>query len=220
MYLGHYAVAFAAKKAAPRTSLGTLILASQLIDIIWPALVLTGIEKVSVDPGNTAFTPLDFTSYPFTHSLFMVIVWASLLSWTYGRFSRYRAGAVTIWFLVVSHWILDLITHRPDLPLLPGGSARVGLGLWNSITWTLILELSMFLAGVAVYARVTRKRGRLGGYVLWAMVIFLLTTYAANVMGPPPPSGKMVAISTLLLWLLVPWGYWIDWLRRPVRLRL
>jgi membrane-bound metal-dependent hydrolase YbcI (DUF457 family) len=180
-------------------------------------LLLTGMERVAVDPGNTAFTPLDFSYYPYSHSLLMVVAWASLLALVYRYATGYKSGAVTVWFLVVSHWLLDLLTHRPDLPLYPGGM-KVGLGLWNSIPGTLVLEGSMFALGIFIYTGVTRKRDRWGSFSLRAMVIFLLVLYSANLLGPAPPGSRMVAWSALLLWLLVPWGYWIDRHRRPRRL--
>jgi len=219
MYIGHYAVAFAAKKAAPETSLGTLIAASQLIDLIWPVLVLMGVERVAVDPGNTAFTPLDFQHYPYTHSLLMVMVWATLFAGVYWVFTRYKAGTVTVWLAVISHWVLDAMTHRPDLPLYPGGSARVGLGLWNSVPSTLVFEVTVFMLGLMVFLKVSSSRDRIGTLSFWALTVFLVGTYLANIFGPPPPAGKAVAISAMLLWLLVPWGYWIDSHRSVERFR-
>jgi membrane-bound metal-dependent hydrolase YbcI (DUF457 family) len=210
MYIGHYAVAFAAKKAAPRTSLGTLIAAAQLIDLIWPVLVLMGVERVAVEPGNTVVTPLNFQHYPYTHSLVAVLGWAALASGLYWILTRYRAGAITIGLAVVSHWVLDLLTHMPDLPLFPGGGPKLGLGLWNSLPGTILLELTLFTVGVLLYIGVTRARNKRGKYALASLVLFLLITYMANLYGPPPPDAKLVAMGALLLWLLVPWGYWID----------
>ena len=210
MYLGHYAVAFAAKKAAPRTSLGTLIAAAQLIDLIWPVLVLMGVERVAIEPGNTVVTPLNFQHYPYTHSLLAVLGWAALASGLYWILTRYRAGAITIGIAVLSHWVLDLLTHMPDLPLFPGGGPKLGLGLWNSLPGTILFELTLFAVGVLLYISVTRARNKRGKYALWTMVLFLLITYMANLYGPPPPDAKVVAMGALLLWLLVPWGYWID----------
>ena len=210
MYLGHYEVALAAKRASPGTSLGTLIAASQLIDIIWPVLVLMGIEKVAVAPDKTAVTSLDFIHYPVTHSLLTVLLWASLFASLYWLMTRNRTGSLVVWFAVMSHWILDLLTHIPDLPLYPGSEKVVGLGLWNSLAGTLALELGIFLLGMILYLSVTRPANRMGSYSLFALVLFLLVTYIVNVLGPPPPNYRMVAWSALLLWLLVPWGYWID----------
>ena len=210
MYLGHYAVALAAKRASPNTSLGTLIAASQLIDIIWPLLVLAGLEKVAVDPGNTVVTPLHFVQYPFTHSLLSVFIWASVFASLYWMISGNRTGTLTVWLAVLSHWVLDFFTHAPDLPLYPGSEKMVGLGLWNSLSGTLALELGIFLLGMILYLRTSRPANRTGTYTFALLMVFLLVTYVINVLGPPPPNYRMVAYSALLLWLLVPWGYWID----------
>jgi len=212
MYIGHYAIALAAKRAAPKTSLGTLIAAAQMIDLIWPILVLTGIERVTIDPGNTVVTPLNFAEYPFSHSLISVMGWASLFAGLYWVMTRYRAGAMTIWIAVVSHWVLDMISHRPDLPLYPGSEKLLGLGLWNSLTATLLLEGGLFAAGIVIYLRTTTARDRTGKIAFWALIVFLVTTYLLNLFGPPPPPGseRVVVLTALLLWLLVPWGYWID----------
>ena len=210
MYLGHYAVALAAKRASPNTSLGTLIAASQLIDIIWPLLVLVGLEKVAVDPGNTVVTPLHFVQYPFTHSLLSVLIWASFFASLYWLVSGNRTGTLTVWLAVLSHWVLDFFTHAPDLPLYPGSEKMVGLGLWNSLSGTLALELGIFLLGMILYLRTSRPANRTGTYTFVLLMVFLFVTYVINVLGPPPPNYRMVAYSALLLWLLVPWGYWID----------
>src|SRR3989339_132004 len=121
MFIGHYAVALAAKKGAPKVSLGTLFIAAQLVDLLWPLFLLLGLEHVRIDPGNTAFTPLDFYDYPITHSLVGAVGWSMLLGGVYYGFRRERKSAVVIGLVVFSHWILDLITHRPDLPLGLGG---------------------------------------------------------------------------------------------------
>jgi membrane-bound metal-dependent hydrolase YbcI (DUF457 family) len=210
MYLGHYAIALAAKRASPNTSLGTLIAASQLIDIIWPLLVLVGLEKVTIDPGNTVVTPLHFVQYPFTHSLLSVLIWASFFASLYWMISSNRTGTLTVWLAVLSHWVLDFFTHAPDLPLYPGSEKVVGLGLWNSLSGTLMLELGMFIVGMILYLRTTRPANRTGTYSFVLLIVFLLVTYFMNILGPPPPDYRMVAYSALLLWLLVPWGYWID----------
>jgi len=210
MYLGHYAVALAAKRASPRTSLGTLIAASQFIDIIWPLFLLLGFEKVVIDPGNTVVTPLYFVQYPFTHSLLSVLIWACLFASFYWMMSGNRTGTLTVWLAVLSHWVLDYFSHAPDLPLYPGSELMVGLGLWNSLPGTLAFELGIFLLGVILYLGTTRPANRTGTFAFMALVMFLIATYAANIMGPPPPDTRIVAYSALLLWLLVPWGYWID----------
>ena len=210
MFIGHFAVALAAKKIAPKTSLGTMFISAQLIDLLWPIFLLLGIEHVRIAPGNTVVTPLDFFDYPFTHSLAGVIVWAIVLGLIYLAHSRYPRGAWIVGCGVISHWLLDVLSHRPDLPLIPGGETFVGLGLWNSLAGTLVVELGLFTAGLAVYSRVSRARDRTGRYSLWTLAALLLLLYMGNLFGPPPPSESMLAFSALGLWLFVPWAYWID----------
>jgi hypothetical protein len=209
MFIGHFAVAFAAKRAAPRTSLGTLFAAAQLLDLVWPVLVLAGIERVRVDPGNTAFTPLDFESYPWSHSAFMAAIWAALFGTAYLLRTGYRAGALVCALAVASHWVLDLVSHRPDLPLFPGGP-KVGLGLWGSVPATLVVEVALFAAGVGLYLATTRARDATGRLAFAGLVAFLAIIYAANVLSPPPPSARAVAASGLAMWLLVAWAAWAD----------
>jgi hypothetical protein len=214
MFLGHFGVGLGAKAAAPRTSLGTLFLASQFIDLMWPSLLLVGLETVEIVPGITTVTPLDFTSYPITHSLVAVLVWAALFAGVYQLLKRYPKGAWVCGLAVVSHWVLDLLTHRPDLPLVPGGAARVGLGLWNSLPATLIVELAIFTIGFGLYLRSTRAADRIGSIAMWALVGFLLLVYFGNLFGTPPPSVTALAWVGQAQWLLVIWAYWIDRHRR------
>jgi hypothetical protein len=209
MFLGHFGVGFGAKGLAPRASLGTLFLAAQLIDLLWPSFLLLGWERVSIRPGITVVTPLDFESYPFTHSLLAVIFWGLGFALVYGAIRRYAAGAIVGGLAVISHWILDLLVHRPDLPLAPGGT-RVGLGLWNSLPATLAVELVVFFGGLWIYLRTTRARDRIGSFALAGLVGFLLLIYAGNLMGPPPPSVEAIAWAGQAQWLLVIWAFWID----------
>src|SRR5947207_12830162 len=106
MFIGHLAVAFASKRFAPKTSVGTLIAATELLDLLWPVFVLMGWERVEIDPRNTAFTPLNFVSYPISHSLVAAAGWATLFALIYYVVIRYQKGAVLIWFGVISHWVL------------------------------------------------------------------------------------------------------------------
>lgn len=215
MFLGHYGVAFGTKKLAPATSLGTLVLAAQFLDILWPSLLLLGVEKVRIVPGFTAVNPLDFVSYPISHSLAMSLLWGVLFGAVYWLVRRYRTGAIVAAACVVSHWFLDLVVHVPDLPLVPGSSVKVGLGLWNSLPATLLAEVAIFAAGIAVYARSTRAADRIGRYGLRGLVIFLAVTYLASLLGPPPPSAAALAWAGEAQWLIVLWAYWIDRHRVP-----
>jgi len=209
MFLGHFAIGFAAKRYAPRASLGTLFLAAQFIDLLWPLLVLAGIERVRIAPGITVVTPLDFEHYPWSHSLLMVLVWGVLFAAVYFLIRRDRRASLVLGLAVVSHWVLDWLTHRPDLPLAPGAE-RVGLGLWNSFAGTVIVELGLFALGVYLYARATRARDRIGSWALWSLVAFLAAIYAGNLFGAPPPDAMAIAWVGQAQWLLVAWGYWID----------
>jgi len=218
MFIGHFGLGFGAKRAAPAVSLGTLFLACQFADLLWPTLLLLGLERVEVQPGATKMTPLNFVSYPYSHSLLALCVWGAVFGVGYLAIRRTRvSAAVTIALLVVSHWVLDFITHRPDLPLTPSGSARVGLGLWSSIPATLAVEALIFAAGIAVYTRATVPRDRIGSVGLWSLVAFLVVVYLASAFGPPPPTAAAVAWSAQAMWLLVAWGYWVDGHRLPHR---
>jgi hypothetical protein len=209
MFIGHFAVAFGAKRAAPRVSLGTLIMAAQFVDLLWPVFLLLGIEEVRIAPGNTAVTPLDFVSYPFTHSLVAGIGWAVLLGSAYFAARRRLGDAAVVAGAVVSHWVLDWVSHGPDMPIVPGGP-RYGLGLWNSVPATVGVEGFLFVGGLALYIRATRARDRVGTWALWCLVAFLVAAYAANLAGPPPANTRALAWVALAAWLFVPWGYWID----------
>src|SRR3954469_17234173 len=157
MFIGHLALGLAAKRLSPRVSLAVLFSAAQLADILWPVFIALGVEQVRVAPGITAVTPLDFVSYPYSHSLVFLIGWGLAFGWLYRRLTGDRAALMVIAALVVSHWALDYVTHRPDMPVYPG-SVKLGLGLWNSIPGTLIVELILYGAGLWIYLRATEAR--------------------------------------------------------------
>lgn len=216
MFIGHFALGFGAKRAAPAVSLGTAFLACQLADLLWPTFLLLGIEAVEIRPGATVVTGLDFVHYPYTHSLVAMLLWGAALALAYWALRRPRPAAVVlVGALVVSHWFLDFLMHRPDLPLTIGGPGRFGLGLWNSFPVTLALELPLFAVGVGLYVRSTRARDRWGTLGLWGLVVFLLSIHFGNLFGPPPPNVGAVAWAGHAMWLLVLWGYWVDRHRQP-----
>ncbi len=200
MFLGHFAASLAASRAEPRLCLGTAFLGGQLPDAIWPYLLLAGVERVAIAPGDTAVTPLRFESYPWSHSLLMVAVWALVAALVYrGRGGTPRA-ALLLGALVVSHWLLDAASHRPDVPVLPRGGPLVGLGLWNSRPLTLVVELGLFAAGVWLYAR-----GRRMSRGFWVLVAVLVVVYFANVFGPPPPGVTAIAVPMVVVVPLLWW---------------
>jgi len=209
MFIGHAALALAAKPLAPRAHLGIALAAAYWLDLVWPVLVLAGIERVEVAPGITAFTPLDFLHYPWTHSLAAAFAWSALFALACWRLGR--RAALVMGLLVLSHWVLDAISHRPDLPLWPGSSVIVGLGLWNSVAATLIVETVLFAAGVAIYLRYSGK----APFAFWALVGFFVLAYLGAAYGPPPPNSAAVAWSAMALWLLPVWGWWAERQRGP-----
>ena len=211
MFIGHYALALAAKRATPRTSLGVLFGATQLPDLVWPACVLLGWERVGIVPGITAFNPLEFSSYPWSHSLLMVAAWGALAGVLCYAWKKDRGAAVIVGLLAVSHWVLDWVTHRPDLPLWPGGAGRYGMGLWNSVAGTLVIEGAMFVVGVVLYFTGTKANDRSGRYGMVALILVLAGFYVADRFGPPPPSEQALGWFALVGgWLPVVWAAWAD----------
>ena len=211
MFIGHFAVAFAAKRAAPSVSLGTLFFACEWVDLVWPLFLLAGLERVEIQPGVTAFTPLNFVYYPWTHSLVMGAVWAAAFGVLYLSIRKSSRAALLLAAVVLSHWFLDLVAHRPDLPLAPGSDTRLGLGLWNSISATLFVEVSLFVAAVLFYVSRTRALDRVGRWGLWGLLAFLLVAYVGAAFGPPPPSVEAISWAGLIGGALTGFlGYWVD----------
>jgi len=215
MFIGHFAVGFAAKRAAPRLSLAALFAAAQFADVIWPFLVAAGVEQVRIVPGITAFTPLEFVSYPYSHSLLALVIWGVLFGGICALVLRDRRVMLVVAALVVSHWVLDWVTHRPDMPLYPG-SRTFGLGLWNSVPATIAVETAMFVAGVWMYVRATRARDVIGRRAFAALVGFLFAAYAAA-MGPPPPSITALVVTAIAgAAIIIVWAWWFDRHRTPI----
>lgn len=214
MFVGHFAVGFAAKPAAPKTSLGTLFLAALLADVLWIAFAFIGLEHVAIKPGITAVNALDLVDIGFSHSLAMDTVWAALLAGIYFLLRRYRRGAWIVFALVLSHWLLDFVSHRPDMPLVPGGHHVFGLGLWNSRLATFLAEGGLWVAGIILFVRATRPVNRAGTYVFWIMAALLTALWLLSLNGAPPPSLAAVRMVNLILFTIVlAWAYWMERLR-------
>lgn len=211
MFIGHFAVGLASKRAAPGISLALLLLAPLLLDVLWPVFLLVGLETVRIDPGNTVVTPLDLHDYPWSHSLLMSLVWSALLGGGYFAWRRDRRGALVLAAGVFSHWVLDFVTHRPDMPLYPGSSTYVGLGLWSTRVGTIAVEGALFLASLWIYFRFTRAKDRVGSIMSWAFIGLLLVAYAGNMTGAPPPSvPAMIATTLIANAIIFPWAWWFD----------
>lgn len=204
MFVGHFAGGLAAKRLAPAVSLGTWFMAVQFVDLIWPFFLLAGLEHVRIAPGITAFTPLDFYNYPITHSLAGGALWALLLAAFARSFYRDPRALALIGAGVLSHWVLDAVAHRPDLPVVPGGPL-VGLGLWQSVPATLALELAMVGAGIYLYTSTVRPR-----LSFWLLMAALLLAYLGAAFGPPPPDVRTLAWSAIAAWVFVAWAWWAD----------
>jgi hypothetical protein len=198
MFIGHFALGYAAKRWVPRLSLAVLFGAAVFADLLWPVLVALGIEQVRIVPGVTAFTPLEFISYPYSHSLLTLLIWGALLGAIAMRAVDDSHAFVVVLALVVSHWALDFITHIPDMPLYPGGP-KFGLGLWNSVAGTMAVEAAMFAAGVWIYTRVTHPRDRIGRWAFVSITAFLAIGFLANADAPPPPSVTALWVMALAL---------------------
>lgn len=217
MFIGHFAVGFAAKRAAPKVSLGVLIAAAALLDALWGVFLLLGWERVRIEPGNTAFAPLAFDSYPLSHSLLAALGWSALSGLLYFGYRRDRRGLAVVAVLVLSHWLLDALSHRPDMPLTPTGAKKVGFGLWNSVPATLAVEVAMFAVGGWLYAAFTRARDRVGRWAFATFVGLLVVLYLANAFGPPSPNWQAIAWSDVAAILFVFWAAWFDRHRDLVR---
>jgi hypothetical protein len=214
MLVGHIAVGLAAKRVTPRVSLGTLVLAALLPDLLWCIFLLAGIEHVEIKPGRGAVNYLAASDMALSHSLLMNAAWAALLVAAYFFARHYARGAWMLFAAAMSHWLLDFVAHRPDMALAPGVHRYFGPGLWNSVAATVIVEGGMWVAAIIVYVRVTRAQGRTGVYAFWIVVVFLTLAWHGNIAGPPPSSPRAMALSSLIFFsCIVAWAYWMNWLR-------
>lgn len=210
MVIGHYAVGFAAKKFAPEASLAVLIGSAILLDILWIAFLVLGWEQVQVLTDKTVLIPYEFENYPYSHSLLATLVWAAVFALLYRKITGYMTGAVLIWIGVLSHWILDLIVHKPDLPFYPGGNSFVGLDLWKYQSASLIFEGALFLLGLWSYIRQTVPLDRTGNYGFWIFIFILAGLYIGKLTGLPIENHVALVIFGVVTWLSVPWALWIE----------
>jgi hypothetical protein len=214
MLIGHYAVGLAAKTAEPKVDLGTLVFAAMVPDLLWCVFLILGIEHVQFGAGIGAGNYFHATNIAISHSLLMNAGWAGLLAAVYGLWTRYFRGALFVFVAGSSHWLLDFISHRPDMPLAPGVTKYYGLGLWTSIPATLIVEGGLWLFAIILYARATRTKARVGNYVFWGGIAVLSLLWWGNITGPPPRNPRTAPVASLVLFSLsIAWAYWVNRLR-------
>ena len=216
MFIGHYGVALAFKRADPKLSLGTLFLATQFVDILWAVFIILGWERARVDPGHTAASPFQFLSYPLSHSLAAAFLWALVAAAIYYSrpstdTSHRRQGALVVAVLVASHWFLDAIVHLPDLPLVGDDSQKVGFGLWDSVVGTWAVELALLGFGSFWYLKAKSKRHPAQPARLAVVLSVIVLLAASSLLGPPPENMTLVAIVALATFLGIAWlGGWAD----------
>ena len=207
MFIGHFGLGLASRKKETLPSLAIIFMAVQFLDLLWPVFCLLGIESFEIEPDNTKLTPLNFSNYPYSHSLLMALVWGFLFGLVYFLFTKNKRAAFITGLLVLSHWVLDLLVHRPDLPLTPFSDVKLGLGLWNSPVVEIILEAGLFIGGTILYYRTVQPKRKI---VFWSLIIFLSLIHTMNLLGPPPPSVTAVAWAGNLTWLFVLWAWWVE----------
>src|SRR6201986_2517582 len=189
MFIGHYGPALAAKPIVKQVPLWILFIAVQWLGVCWSALVLNGVEKVRIVPGFTEGSPLDLYFMPYTHGL----VGALILSFVFGVIAllfvheRRTAVIAVVAGAVFSHWLLDLVVHVPDLPLI-GDTDKVGFGLWRWVWISLPLELATLLAGAIIYVRAVPSKTRLGNLLLWVFIGAMAAVELYAAFGPAPAS--------------------------------
>jgi hypothetical protein len=216
MFQGHYGVALALKRAEPKLSLGTLFVAVQLADLLWAVFVLLGWEHARIVPGYTRVTSLEFLDYPISHSLLAGIIWGAVAaalyySWPTRDTTRHWQASAIVGVAVLSHYVLDVLVHVPDLPIAGSDSPKLGLGLWNNPTATVVVELLVFVIGLALYVTLKSHRHPVRAGRLTLLVLALLGTFVANLYGPLPPNMTTVAISAIVLFVVVAaLGTWAD----------
>ena len=212
MFIGHFGLSFAAKKIAPKVSLGTLFIATQFVDLLWPFLLVFHVEKVALVPGFTKTNPFDFLYFPYTHSLLMGILWGVIIGSIYWLYKRDTRSAIVVGICILSHWFFDLIVHTADLPLTPFGQQKVGFGLWNYLALTLIIEFIIFFSGAYIYATITKAKNKIGKWMLWTLIILLALIQLANTFGPAPSDSviKLFFSFMPLMAIIIAIAYWVD----------
>ena len=212
MFVGHYGPSFAAKGMRKSIPLWVLFIAVQLLDVFWSIFVLLGIEKVRITSGITATNPLDLYYMPYTHSLIAAMLWAIGATIVYYLCRRTDgwAPATFVGAAVFSHWVLDVLVHRPDMPLYDD-SSKIGFGLWNYPVFAFILELAVLFSGMYLYLKKTQSASPVGRYGMVLFGFIMLVVQFIVFFGPPPSSDKAAAITALFFYLVFAGvAYWLE----------
>lgn len=217
MLIGHIAVALGFKKAAPRTSLGTLLLAAQWSGLLWPIFLILGWQHLRIASGITLAGASEATSHPLALSLIIDFGWALILAGVYLVFTKNRRGAFVIWLCVMAGWLLDFVVYRPGFRLYPGGREMAGMGFWNSAASAFLIEGVLFAAGVIIYSRSTWAEDKIGDYAFRTFVGLLVFIYLLALMTTPLAGGTSVGTAGFFGWFLVAWAYWFDQHRTPYK---
>jgi hypothetical protein len=222
MFVGHYGASYAIRAARPALPLWLLFVAVQLLDFVWSVLVLAGVEKVRIVPGITASNPLDLYFMPYTHSLVAAIVWSMAATAACRSRPKFRHGSAAVWVgvAVFSHWVFDLLVHRPDLPLYDD-TMKMGLGLWNFPAIALALEAALLFGGMALYLKKTAPVNSVGRFGPPLFGLVMLAVQAYIFFGPPPASPGAAAVTALVSYVaFAAVARWLDGKREPVGSRL
>ena len=211
MFLGHLAVGMAGKKLAPGASLAWLWAAAFFADFLWPILLFLGAEEVRIVRRRAAYMGLDFVSYPWSHSLLMLVIWGALFAAYWRLVPSGRRIGLVLGALVISHWFLDFIVHSPDLPVWPRGP-EYGLGLWVSKPKTMAFELSLFVIGIVLFVKATWPRDDLGKWGFWILMLFLFVSYVSNSFDPRPPRSIPLFYRSgmVTMFLIIAMGVFIE----------
>jgi hypothetical protein len=220
MLTGHFAITLIGKRIEPKLSLGTLVLASMLCDLLWCAFMIAGVEQVRVKPGVTstagmrALDALEASEIAYSHSLLTTVLWSTILAFAFFTRRRNSRAAWIVFGAVLSHWFLDFISHPPDMPFLPGEMRRVGLGLWKSVPATLIIEGALWVTALVVYVRLPHRHTQAGSYVFWIGAVLLTAAWVGNIAGSAPTNVSTIGYTSGTFFLLtVVWAYWVNRLR-------
>jgi hypothetical protein len=212
MLVGHFAAALLAKRAEPRLSLGTTVIAATLADLFIFAFVIAGVEQIEIVRGRFGaanyFTAIDIG---WSHSLAMGLCWAVILGAAHRALKGSARAAIIVGAAVLSHWFLDALSHPPHLPLVPRAGGNVGFGLWTSVPATILVEGGLWIIALVLYLRATQSVTSAGRYVFWGGIIVLTLSWYNNIAGAAPSRPEDAPTASLIFFLLwVGWGYWMN----------